>query len=160
MKVTRDTPGMLVLDEVPWLLAAVLALPVLGFAGATLALLVAGEWFGAAGALAGTALWVMALVVFVERLQLILDRGTDTVTLRRRTLWRYRQDRFALSSLSRVDVESRRGSKGGRVHRAVLVFDEGEDRGRHPVTEVFSSGSGAERTAAAVNGWLGTGPAP
>jgi hypothetical protein len=155
MQVTQDTPELLVLDHVPWVLAIVLTVPLLIFAGAALALLVAGEWTGALGALAGMALWVLALLVFVERVQLILDRGAGTVTLRRRTLWRYRQDTFALTGLSRAEVQSRRGSKGGRVRRAVLVFDRGEDRGTWPVTEIFSSGPGAEHTAAAVNRWLG-----
>jgi hypothetical protein len=154
MKVTRDTPDLLVLDDVPWVLAAALMVPLLVFLAATLALLVAGEWTGAAGALAGTALWAMALTVFVERLQLILDRGAGTVTLRRRTLWRYRQDIFALASLARADVDTRRRSKGGLTHRPVLVFDTGEDRGTWPVTEIYTSGQGADRTAAAINRWL------
>jgi hypothetical protein len=158
MKVTHDTTELLVLDHVPWGLAVLLMLPLLLFTFAAIGIFAAGDWAGAAGAVPGAVLFAMALVVFVERLQLILDRRTGTVTLRCRTLWRYRQDTYALASLARARVESKRGSKGKRLYRPVLVFDAGEDRGVWPVTEIYSSGQGADRTAAAINRWLGLPP--
>jgi hypothetical protein len=154
MKINHDTPELLVLDYRPFFWAVALIIPTLVFVGISLKLLWDGEVMGGLGALLGSGLWLMALAIFVERLQVILDRVRGTVTLRRRTVLRYRQDVFDLSELSRAEVQRSRGSKGGTTWRPVLVFDRGKDRGVHPITEIYSSGDGAQRTADAINAWL------
>jgi hypothetical protein len=159
VKISHDTPDLLVLDYTPWLWAVVLMIPTLIFIGLGLSLLVEGEVLGALGAILGSGLWIMGLVIFVERLQVILDRRTGTVTLRRRTVLRYRQDTYDLAGLDRADVQRSSGSKGGSTYRPVLVFVGGEDRGIHPITQIYSSGGGAHQAANAINGWLGRGGA-
>lgn len=154
MKISHDAPDLLILDYTPWVWAVVLMIPTLVFIGFGLSLLAEGGVLGGLGAILGSGIWIMALAIFVERLQVILDRHAGTVTLRRRTVLRYRQDVHDMAALDRAEVQRSSGSKGGSTYRPVLVFEGGEDRGIHPITQIYSSGRGAHRATDAINGWL------
>ncbi|SHH98059.1 hypothetical protein [Marivita hallyeonensis] len=155
MKVVRKTDEQLVLENTPWLLAIGLSLFILVFVGAGLARMSEDLFEGLAmmgiSAVGGT----LFLAIFVRRTQLILDRQTDSVRLRRRGFFGYSETRFTLSDLSRARVQVSRSSKNGaHTERVALVFTEGPDEGTHPVTLVYTNGKGPRRAETAINDWL------
>jgi len=83
MKVIRDTPDQLILEETPWLLGIGMVGFILAFVGPGLFLVMSGEWMGLFFAAIGGGLGFMALAVFVERIQLIFDRVAGTLTVPR-----------------------------------------------------------------------------
>ena len=79
MKIARNTPEKLKLDDRPWILGGCLVVLILVFAGFGLNALLAGRMGGLLG-LVGAALWAVALVVFVRRTTISLDRQTGQMT--------------------------------------------------------------------------------
>lgn len=160
MKIRRNTPDMLVAEQVPLLLAIGLFAFVMAFVTPGVVLLFAGEWLGLIFGTLGGGLGFAAMCVFVERLQVILDAAAQTATIRRHTMLSQREITLPLVELVRATTEST-GSKGksrARLFRPALVLDDGTGEGEilHPITEVFSSGTGAARLVAAINDWLST----
>lgn len=154
MKVTRDTPDQLILANTPWLLGCALVLFTMAFVGPGLLIMYDGVWQGAIFAIAGGGMGCIAFAAFVRRTQLILDRSNDSVTLRWRSVFGYKEVRHTLSNLARADLESTRGSKGGTLYRPVLILSEGMSAGRHPIVPSYTNGEGPRHMVDAVNGWL------
>lgn len=160
MKIARNTPDTLILDDRPWLLGGLLVLLILIFAGFGLNALFAGRSAGLLG-LAGAAFWGVALVVFVRRTTVTFDRTTGQITRLVKSLRRATTTVWPLSGVSKADIEtrmSRNTRKAGRasvtpMHRPVLHWTDGSTA--TPLMEVYVSGDGASETAAAINRWLG-----
>ncbi|MEM6305267.1 MAG: hypothetical protein AAF744_11130 [Pseudomonadota bacterium] len=153
MKVLRDTPEQLIIENNPIWLAVFLTGFALIFLGIGLFTMSTDFWLGlafvAGGVLAGT----VFLISFVRRTQVIFDRPQNRVEMRRRSLLGYSTRSWALEHFARADVQSSR-SDNSTTYRAVMVFDGGMDAGTHPITLVYSSGSGAQRACDAINRWL------
>ncbi|TNF62707.1 MAG: hypothetical protein EP307_06440 [Rhodobacteraceae bacterium] len=154
MKVIHNTPEQLIVEETPWLLGIMLIFFILCFVGPGLFLVFQGELMGLFFAAVGGGLGLMGLIVFVQRVQVILDGAGNRVILRRRTMLRYTQIEHALSDLSEARLDMTRGSKGGTLYRPVLIFDRGMSAGDHPIIEAYTSGRGPGRAVDAINGWL------
>ncbi len=154
MRVTRDTPDQLILADTPWLVGFFLILFILVFVGIGLTLLMNGEWAGLLFAGIGGGLGLLAFAAFVRRVQLILDRTTGSLILRRRSVFGYRQVRHRLADLSGAELERTSSSEGGTLYRPVLVLTGGMSAGRHPIVEAYTNTSGPRRAVEAVNGWL------
>ena len=160
MKIRRNTPELLVAERVPVLLALGLFAFIMAFVTPGVVLFFAGEWMGLAFGTLGGGLGFAAMCVFVERLQVTLDAARRTITIRRRTMLSHREIILPLVELVRATTECT-GSSGKsrqRLFRPALVLDDGTGEGEilHPITDVFSSGTGAARLLAAINDWLGT----
>lgn len=151
MKVTHDTPDLLVVESVPWLIGGALILFVLMFAGAGLLLLAEGQPFGLLFLLGGGGLGFGGFWAFVRREQLILDRSAGEVVLRRRTIFGRTEERQPLAALRGAVIETHRSRKGGTTFRAELDFGPGD---RRPVVSYFTNGGGPARIARAINDWL------
>ena len=153
MRISLDTRDELRLDHVPWITAALILTMLLACIGLALGFVAAGDW---AGALmiggAGSAVCGLALVAFVERLQLWFDRRAGTVVWRRRTLRGFSERSVPLSAVRRAVLDERRGSKGTRLFRARLVIEGADDL---PLTTVWSNAGHHRRSAAAINRFLG-----
>ncbi|MEQ8897203.1 MAG: hypothetical protein RID23_08930 [Roseovarius sp.] len=158
MKIRRNTPDMLVAERVPLLLAMAMFVFVMAFVTPGVMLIFAGEWLGLAFGTLGGGLGVAAMCVFVERLQIILDAAGQTATIRRRTMLGHREVILPLVELVRATTESTQssGKTRQRLFRPTLVLDDGTGETLHPITDVFSSGTGAARLVAAINDWLAT----
>lgn len=158
MKIRRNTSDLLVAEQVPLLLALALFGFIMAFVTPGVLLVFAGEWLGLVFGTLGGGLGFAAMCVFVERLQVILDAASRTITIRRRTVLSHREITLPLTELIRATTESTRssGKTRRRLFRPTLVLDDGTGNGEvvHPITEVFSSGTGAARLAAAINDWL------
>lgn len=155
MKVVRDHPRQLILEDRPLLVTVVLSAMALIFIALGLGTVMAGEvafgllWLGFT-----VPFFALFLVIFIRRNQLILDAGTGEVIHRRKTLLGYSQHVRELRHLDRAIVQTSRSSEGGSTHRMALVYGGGMDEGTHPFTAVYTSGKGARRGTEAVNAWL------
>lgn len=154
MKLARDTPEQLIVEDTPWLLGILLTLFTLTFVGAGIGLVASGELFGLLFALGGGGIGALCLTLMVRRVQVILDRPSDALIVRTRDLLRYTEVRHALSDLSKAVLEETRGSKGNTLWRPTLILDRGMSAGAHPIVAVYTNGSSPRRMAAAINDWL------
>ena len=154
MKVLQDTPDRLILDETPWFLALMLAGFILIFVGSGLFIMSSELVFGLVFAVFGGGLGAVVLIALVERLQVIFDRKAGTVTIRRKSLLRYKQVTHALQDVSHAELETTFGSKGTTLARPVLLLTGGMSAGRHPLVTAYSNLSGPPKMVAAINAWL------
>ena len=160
MKVTRNTPNQLILSNTPWFIGITLVLFILAFVGAGVFMASEGGegiLFGIFFALFGGGLGFGAFCAFVRRVQVILDRDKNSITIRRQSVFGYEQVEHVLSNLSHAETESttsRSDNGTSTLYRPVLILDEGMSAGRHPIVEAYSSGRGAHRLVDAVNDWL------
>ncbi len=154
MKVVRDHPDQLILEDSPVLMTVLLVVMALVFLCIGVGMMFSDQaWFGVLWVVFTVAVFGLFLVLFVRRNQLILDAGTGVVTHRRRTLRTYWQVERDLAHLERAIVQTSRSSESS-AHRMALVYGGGMDEGIHPFTAVYTSGRGAARGAEAVNRWL------
>lgn len=154
MKVTTDTPDLLIVEDRPILLALGLVVFILVFVGIGLGLTLAGEWYGILFALAGGGAGFAAFWGFVRRVQVVFHRPEGYVEIRRRNIFGGSTVRHRLDEIDHAEIEESRSSDSGPTYRAVLVVARGQSAGRHPVTLAYSSGSGHRRAADAINAWL------
>ncbi len=153
MKVTRDTPDQLIIENNPiWLAIFVTAFGLLFF---TMGLANLGTDLKLALTFmaGGLGIAVVFNMAFVRRTQLILDHPRNHVELRRRSWFGYSKMTWEMRFLDRAIVETMH-SGDTPTNRAALVISGGMDAGTHPVTLVYSSGHGADRARDAINGWL------
>jgi len=155
MKTVRETDDQLILANTPWLLAICLAMFILVFTGAGLALLEDDLSQGLMTIMISLLGGGLFLVLFVRRTQLILDKPTGRITLRRRGFIGYSETHYALGDLSKAVIESSRSRKhANHTRRVALTFNDGPDTGTHPVTITYVNGKGPGRAADTINAWL------
>lgn len=165
MKITRNTPDLLVAEQVPWFMAVMLGLFTLGFSAIGLLVMPQTLPGGLVFLFVGGGLGLGATGVFVERLQLVLDARDATVTLRRRTIFRQQETVLPLDAVLAATGESTLSGRytdesdlpPRRLHRPSLVLADGGAGGGqvlHPITEIYDSGPGAALVVRAVNDWL------
>ncbi len=160
MKVTRNTPNQLILSDTPWFIGIMLVFFILAFVGAGLFMISEGGeniWFGILFALFGGGLGFGAFCAFVRRVQVILDRPTNSILIRRQSVFGYDTVEHKLSNLSHAEIETTTSTsdKGtSKMHRPVLVLDKGMSAGRHPIVEAYVSGHGSHRMVDVINDWL------
>ncbi|MEQ6201957.1 hypothetical protein ABMC88_02775 [Sulfitobacter sp. HNIBRBA2951] len=164
MKITRNIPDHLIIENNPLPLAIIVILFALTFVSVGVVIVAAGAWMGSVFIFAGLFFGVVFTIVFVRRVQLVLDRPNNRIELRKRTLLGYSAQTWPLDRLDHAIVETmdnsgrRKRRRSGRnrrygaakTHRAVMVFPQAT----HPVTSVYSSGPSAANTAEAINSWL------
>ncbi len=155
MKVTRNLPEQLIIENNPIWLAIFVSVFGLVFFGVGLANVSSEPAMGIAFMLGGLGIAVGFNIIFIRRTQLILDRTRNLVELRRRSWIKYYTMSWQLNFLDRAIIQTSR-SGDTDTHRAALVITGGMDAGTHPITLVYSSGSGARRAASAINDWLAT----
>lgn len=152
MKITRNTPTQLIVENNPIWLAIAVTLFALVFVAAGLAMIrtepVAGIMMTGFAILAA----VVFNIAFTRRTQLILDSTKNLIELRRRSWFGYSKMTWELRYLDRAIVEVSR-SGDTNTYRAALIITGGMDAGTHPLTLVYSSGKGADRAKTAINDW-------
>jgi hypothetical protein len=160
MKIVRNTPEQLILRSTPWLLGVIFIVVILGLTSISLNALLNGDLILAVSLfLFGPMFAGLFFVLFIQRDDLILDRSRDLLELRHATVLERRKIQHKLRHLKEAIVQTSRSSdNGGPTHRVALVLNGGMDAGTHPVTEVYTSGCGAQRAAAAINDWLAARP--
>ncbi|AZL59643.1 hypothetical protein EI545_12860 [Tabrizicola piscis] len=152
MRVKSETPDMLVIEDRPILVAILLSAFILIDATVVLALASQGNWAGVAMLGLALPLLVGALVLFVRRTLIFLHRPQGQVTIRVASLIGQTETSLPLANVTGAEVQKSRSSKGGSTYRPALRLAGG---GARELVSVYSSGSGADRVAAAINRWLG-----
>ncbi|PKQ12681.1 MAG: hypothetical protein CVT70_08060 [Alphaproteobacteria bacterium HGW-Alphaproteobacteria-1] len=138
MKITHDTPRLLIAEDMPWLFAVMLSFGLLRFVG--IGLLVGSRTLIGAFVMAGIGggMCFAAICVFVERLQIIPDARAGTATLRSRAILRYKEEVLPLADVLRASGETT--LSGGEVLR--------------PITGIYDSSPAAGALVRAINLWL------
>lgn len=154
MKVTTDTPDLLIVEDKPVILGLMLIVFILVFIGIGLWLMLSGEISGLLFATIGGGLGFAAFFAFVRRVQVVFQRPAGYVEFRRRNLFGASRKRYALTEIDRAETEESRSAEGGSTWRVVLVIGQGQNVGHHPITLVYTNSSGHRRTAEAINRWL------
>ncbi|PIE11731.1 MAG: hypothetical protein CSA72_01000 [Rhodobacterales bacterium] len=155
MKVVRHHPAQLILAERPLVWAA------FGFFGtmafATAAVLTFGEGVFVSLALAaGAIFWALISSLIIQRVQVIFNRETGKVRLRRRSAWSYQEQILPLAEVASVLRVGDR-SDGTTVYRYELVMTDGRQL---PIEESFTNVGRPQSVADTVNAWLDSrGPA-
>lgn len=158
MHVVRDTSDQLILANRPLVLGAGLALFILAFAAAGLLIAMEEPWFGLLFGGTGVLLGAAAFAAFVRRTQVILDRASGRILIRRRSVFGYCEEELPLHRLTGAELETTVSASNGRsttLYRPVLMVGAGP----HPIVKSYSSTSGPQRLVDAVNRWLDRGGA-
>lgn len=154
MKITSDTPDLLVIDDRPLFIGIALGVFILIFVGIGLAMLLDGLWAGLIFIIVGGGLGLGAFWAFVRRVQVVFHRPEAWVEFRRRNLFGGSRVRHRLDEIDRAEIEETTSSEGNVLARVVLVIERGQSVGRHPITLAYSSGSAHLHIAEAINRWL------
>jgi len=149
MQITENTNDTLVVDNTPWIFAIILIGAIIFSTAMGLFVFIPrgeGLIFTLFPAVGGIAVFV----ALVRRTQLVLDRRTDRVEVRRRTVFGYTVDDFELSALGGAKLYTE-GAGKSRRYRVVLLTD-GTER---PFTMVYT-GFGPQDVVDKINAWIGT----
>ena len=147
MTVLRNMPEQLILAHAPWLLGGGLIVCIIACAAAGLALLAEGETAGLLTVILGAGIPLAIFAMAIKRDQVIFDARAATVTVQRRSLFRYRNAVHRLDTLRRAEVET-----FSDTARPVLTFHT--TTAPYPLIEAYVSGNGPQRAADAINDWL------
>ena len=155
MKVTRNTPEQLIIDHFSIVLAIMMVVFFAMFVGVGAVMVQDGVFWGVL--FLGTGILFGGIMLYhTERVQVILDRSSGLLTIRRRNILRYRQVTHDLDALGHAILEtSTSGEYTYLTHRAIIVLTSCMSSGEHPITEVYTSASGPKIVADAINDWLG-----
>lgn len=153
MKVTRNHPDQLILENRPWFLALTLGGMMLIFVAVGLGLTFNGDWFGMFFVVMGLIVPGILFAFMVRRTMVILDRSTGTIELRRKSVMGMKNEEYPLSDLKAARIATNFDVEGD-THRCELEMAQGKPI---PLTIVYTNGSGPWRAADAINGWLGVG---
>lgn len=159
MKITRNTPEQLIIENNPILMAVMITLMALIFFTVGLFVVTSEIVVGLVFMAVGLFIGIGMNMVFVRRTQVILDATQGSVEIRRRSWFGFRKSNWDLAHLDGATLQSTRikGSGAGPgtlSHRAALVIDGGVNPGEHPITIVYNANSTrAERIVEAINSW-------
>ena len=145
MTVVRNLPEQLILAHAPGLLGGGLIVCIVACAAAGLALMAAGETAGLWTVLAGAGVPLALFSLCVKRNQAIFDAASGTVTLQRRTLWRYHNQTLPLRDVEIAELDEIKDTA-----RPVLIVAGG----RIPLVEAHDGGNAPRRAVDAINTWL------
>ena len=154
MRVARNTATSLILDETPWLVGLGIVFGWLVFFGIGMFVLFAGILAGLIF-IAFSFVFGIAFYLFVRRVQIVFQRNENWVEIRRQSLNGYEKIRYDLDEIEKAIVEASTDDQQRVLSRTTLVIPHGQSAGLHPLTDHYSNGSGAEKTANTINHWLG-----
>jgi hypothetical protein len=154
MRVTRNTPEQLIVEDTPWFIGVMLILFILVFVGAGLLAATDTLVGGLAFALIGGGLGASAFTVFVRRVMVILDADANALILRRSSVFGRSEVSHTLSDVDRAMLEETTSDSGRSLYRPSLVLSRGVSAGIHPIVDVYTNTPGPRRLVAAINDWL------
>ena len=161
MKITVNTPALMIVTARPWLLSgALLALLAISLYLAARAV-AEGEWLRAVALAMGFGgASVLAFGLFAQAATLRLDRAAGKATLSRRGLLRRSEATYDLAMIDAACLETAPAPPGRRMPasaRAVLRFRPGSGQAPVPILPGFSAGTGPEQAVQAITAWLEAG---
>ena len=156
MKITQNTPDLLIADDTPWIMALLLLVFTLVFVAVGLFTISGGNWLGLMFIVLGGGMGIGAMAFLVERLQIILDGRAGRATIRSRTMIRYKETMVPLDDVRQAVIEKTYRSRGGGppMTRPSLVVADGDQTKTIPVTEIYTSGRATKNLVPVINKWL------
>ena len=164
MRIKHKAPDLLIASQTSWLLATLLYLFVMLFALNGLLLVSRGPVFALILILGGGGMGVIAICLFVERLQLVLDAQTQTITISAHTIFSYSWAVISLDDLlyaTALTTESSDITDPSEIRRTLsrtsLVLrdtENGTDTTIHPVSGIYSKGRSEATIINDINSWL------
>ena len=155
MKITRNAPDQLILAYVPWVMSILLSIFILIFVGVGMSMVFNGELIGLLFAVLGGGIGGICFIAFVRRVQVIFDRPNQTFTLRRRTVFGYKEKTRALGDVDEAIIEHTTNSDGKRLDRPTVVLHRAAGDLRVPLVTAYSNMSHTAVIVEAINSWLG-----
>ncbi|NSX53247.1 hypothetical protein [Parasulfitobacter algicola] len=159
MKITRNTPDQLILDYTPWIHGIGIAAVTFAITGVSIGTILSGSWKGLFPLIIGGLTGGLLFVFFVERTQAIFDAKNGTVTLRRRTVFKYDQVQFDLSDVQQAVLEEHLSVKKGNMQSDVVLYrpsvkiGPGQDEGIYALHEVYTDQRGPQNIVDTINKW-------
>ena len=148
MKVIRNTPDELVIDDRPWFWAVLMGFAVLILLYATMDALLGGDLKTGLLLVFMSAFAALFLFLVVVRTKIWLNAKTGNIALRSRSMRGTKTAFYNLADLQEAKVQTSQGET--ETHRCALVFTDQTV----PLTKVYSSGKGADLAMNAINDWL------
>ncbi|MCU0826323.1 MAG: hypothetical protein MUE52_02695 [Tabrizicola sp.] len=151
MKVILWSDRQLILEDKPWLIGILMIAMALMFLGGSMALISAGEFFGGLMmGLIGVGVPLLIAALMVQRVRLVLDRDTGTISRTSRSIRGLNHATYALDRLTeaRVGVST---DSDGTTYRMELHLSEPAEI--VPFTSYYTSGRKPEQMSVAVNDW-------
>ena len=157
MKITRDTPRIVVIEDRPWALGLFLIGIMLFSAYVGLLFLDSGNWvvLACVAFLGGSAFWWFSRDIRYVRLTL-LDDATAHLWIRG---FKASLTRSFPPGVLRAAVQTDR-SGDGETYRVVLLIDQGHSVERLPLTGYFTASLAPKRIAARIHAWRYSGILP
>ena len=152
MKVTRNIPEQLVIENRPWITSLALVAGGLLFIGIGLSTFLSGELMGLFFMVMGLVPFGM-LFAFSRRTQILFLKPEGKLVIRRRTLLGRSEVEHGLDEIGEAIVQSSSGDNGA-TYRVALIFPEGQSAGIHPLTLVYDNFGGHDGMADTINAWL------
>ncbi|RLJ60716.1 hypothetical protein BCF46_0919 [Litoreibacter meonggei] len=152
MKVTRNIPEQLIVENRPWITSLVLAAGGLLFIGIGISTFLSGELMGLVIMVIGLGPLGM-LVPFSRRTQALFLRPEGKLIIRRRSLLGGSVIEHSLDEIGQAIVQSSSGDSGD-THRVALIFPDGQSAGIHPLTQVYDNFGDHQVMANTINAWL------
>lgn len=164
MKIKHKAPDLLIASQTSWLMAVLLFSFVVLFALNGLLLMSEGAAIALILILGGGGMGVIAICLFVERLQLVLDAQTQTVTISAHTIFNYNWAVLSLDDLLYAAAQTTNSSSltnpddiRQSVSRTSLVLRDSTTAAGtmiHPVSGVYSKGRSGATIVCDINSWL------
>lgn len=151
MKITTDTPDLLIVEQRSWLLGLGFGAGLLLLVGLTMTQAAAGAYAEALGLGLASLMLAVFFALFVRREQVVFYRTDGWIELRSRTMYGgTRRVRHGLDEVERAVLAS---SDGGETHRIELVIPVGQSTGQHPLTAIYTNANHTP-TLERINAWL------
>ena len=153
MKVTRNLPEQLIIENRPWVVSLALVAGWLLFFGIGLSIFLSGDLMGLIFMVASV-VPVILLYFFARRTQVLFLGPQGTLTIRRKTLLGSSTVEHRLHEVDRAIVQTSTSSDGGATYRVALVFPDGQSAGTHPLTLAYTNFGDHHAMADTINAWL------
>ncbi len=153
MKVRRNTPDLLIVEDTPWLFGLMITGFILVFCGIGLGLMFSGEWIGLLFFFFGGGMGLVAFWAFVRSVQVVFHRPGGWIEIRRANVFRKHKSRYDLAGVQSAHVETTHSDKG-TLYRVALIIESGGVSGSKPLTLAYSNIGDPKGVAATINTWL------
>jgi len=159
MKIIRNEPDILILEQRPLVTGLLVGMKTLIFTAIGMGTLGAGETIGGMMFIgAGVGIGGACFRAFVRRTQLWPDRNTGRFSLKERRMTGMTEFTGPLADIKEAILQASGSSKGGVTRRAALRC-VGKTNRIIPLTGIYTNGAGPRRAAQTVNDWLARGTA-
>lgn len=153
MKVIHRSDSLLMIEDRPWLIGAMMIFAALLFLFGGMVLIGQGEVIGGlAMILIGAGVPLLMAALIVQRVRVTFDRATGRLTRTVRSVRGLTQTVHALDRLTAARVGAM-SDGDGTAYRLELVLDNPAEI--LPFTTYYRGGRRAERLCAEVSAWLG-----